>query len=81
MIASTYSATLETPEFPSAYSSNLTCVWKIALPEEHFAEIKTGFVSNDTCCELLEVSKIFMLSLFTELDTKNQWPQKVNTSR
>ena len=47
---------ISTPEYPQRYSYNLTCTWRITANRDYLIRLETGFVSNDTCCEHLEVS-------------------------
>ena len=47
---------ISTPNYPHHYSSNLTCAWTITTSNDYLVKLETGFVSNDTCCERLEVS-------------------------
>jgi len=47
---------ISTPEYPHQYRSNLTCTWKITSNTNYLVRIETGYVTNDTCCEHLEVS-------------------------
>ena len=47
---------ISTPGYPEQYSSNLTCTWTITANSDYLVKLETGFVSNDTCCEHLEVS-------------------------
>ena len=47
---------ISTPEYPQQYSYNLTCTWRITANRDYLIRLETGFVSNDTCCEHLEVS-------------------------
>ena len=46
---------ISTPGYPQQYSSNLTCTWTVTANKDYLVRLETGFVSNDTCCEHLEV--------------------------
>ena len=56
LVASDKTQNISTPNYPNQYSSNLTCNWKITTSKDYLVKLETGFVSNDTCCERLEVS-------------------------
>ena len=47
---------ISTPEYPHQYRSNLTCTWTITATSNYLVQLETGFVSNDTCCENLQVN-------------------------
>jgi len=55
LVAIEYEQSISTPEYPNQYRSNLTCKWTITANTNYLVRIETGFVSNDTCCETLEV--------------------------
>ena len=56
LVASDKTQNISTPNYPHQYSSDLTCVWTITTSKDYLVKLETGFVSNDTCCERLEVS-------------------------
>ena len=55
LIASVETQNISTPNYPHQYSNDLTCVWTITASNDYLVKLETGFVSNDTCCERLEV--------------------------
>ena len=56
LAASDKTQIISTPNYPKQYSSDLTCNWTITTSKDYLVKLETGFVSNDTCCERLEVS-------------------------
>ena len=47
---------VSTPQYPYQYRSNLTCTWTITTETNYLVRLDTGHVSNNSCCEQLEVS-------------------------
>ena len=56
LVASKKPQNISTPNYPNQYSSDITCVWTITTSNDYLVKLEIGFVSNDTCCERLEVS-------------------------
>ena len=58
---------ISTPGYPNQYSYNLTCTWTITASSDYLVKLETGFVSNDTCCERLEVSNFVGKMIWIEV--------------
>ena len=69
--AITISSNISSPGYPLQYRSNLTCNWIITAPTaNHVIEIRTGFVSNQTCCERLQVN-VFFYHIFVNFNNES----------
>jgi len=55
LVAIEQAQNISTPDYPLQYRSNLTCTWTITANTNYLVRLETGFVSNDTCCEDLQV--------------------------
>ena len=55
VFALNYTQNISTPEYPLQYRSNLFCNWTITSLPHHVTKLEPKYISNETCCEKLEV--------------------------
>jgi len=48
-------STIRSPNYPKNYTENLTCIWKISVPEKYRINLKFKEFETQACCDCVEI--------------------------